>query len=163
MEDLAKASGETVHLAILDRHEIMYIDKIDSQQPVRMASFVGSRAPIHSTSVGKVMLAYQPEVQWSEYINNAGLTACTAQTITDPTVFVDHLRQVREQGYAIDRLENEDGICCVAAPIYNHLGKVVAAISITGWNVTMTDASIEKSIPLVQDGCRAASKELGYQ
>jgi DNA-binding IclR family transcriptional regulator len=53
LEDLAKASGETVHLAILDRHEIMYIDKIDSQQPVRMASFVGSRAPIHSTSVGR--------------------------------------------------------------------------------------------------------------
>jgi IclR family acetate operon transcriptional repressor len=109
------------------------------------------------------MLAYQPEVQWLEYINNAGLTACTVQTITDPTMFVDHLRQVREQGYAIDRLENEDGICCVAAPIYSHLGKVVAAISITGWNVTMTDASIEKLIPLVQDGCRAVSKELGYQ
>lgn len=163
LEQLAKASGETIHLAILDRHEIMYIDKIDSQQAVRMASFVGSRAPIHSTSVGKAMLANQPEAQWFEYIENVGLTACTTHTITDPSLFVDHLRQVREQGYAVDNLENEEGICCVAAPIYNHLGKVIAAISITGWNVTMTDETIEKMIPLVQDGCRAVSKELGYQ
>ncbi len=163
LEHLAKVSGETIHLAILDRHEIMYIDKVDSQQAVRMASFVGSQAPIHSTSVGKAMLAYQPESQWLEYIKNPGLTVCTPHTITDPTVFVDHLRQVRDQGYAIDRLENEDGICCVAAPIYDHLGKVIAAISITGWNISMTDATIEKMIPLVQDGCRTVSKELGYQ
>jgi DNA-binding IclR family transcriptional regulator len=163
LEQLAQVSGETVHLAILDRHEIMYIDKIDSQRAIRMASFVGSRAPIHSTAVGKVLLAYQPEAHRKQYIENVGLTACTAHTITDPTIFVDHLRQVREQGYAIDKLENEEGICCVAAPIYNHLGKVVAAISITGWNITMTDATIQSMIPLVQEKCHAVSKELGYQ
>ncbi len=163
LEQLAISSEETVHLAVLDRNEIMYIDKVDSQKAVRMASFVGSRAPVHSTSVGKVLLAHQPEAQWEAYIQTTGLAACTPHTITDPTTFMNHLRQVRKQGYAIDQLENEEGICCVAAPIYDHLGKVVAAISITGWNVTMTDVTIEKMIPLVQEGCRAVSKALGYQ
>lgn len=163
LEQLAEASGETIHLAILDQHEIMYIDKIDGQQAVRMASFIGSRAPVHSTSVGKAMLANQPENQWLQYIQQTGLPACTPHTITQPDVFINHLRKVREQGYAIDNLENEEGIRCVAAPIYNHLRKVVAAISITGWNVTMTEAYIQQMIPLVREGCRAVSEKLGYQ
>ena len=163
LERLGQASGETIHLAILDRDNIMYIDKIDGHQAVRMASFVGSRAPVHSTSVGKVLLAHQPESQWDRYIDEVGLTPCTPNTITDAGVFHEHLQQVRQQGYAIDELENEDGIRCVAAPIRNHVGMVVAAISITGWNVTMTQDTITQLIPLVREGCREVSEKLGYQ
>jgi IclR family KDG regulon transcriptional repressor len=163
LEQLAQECGETVHLAILDGFEIMYIDKVEGRQAVRMASFAGSRAPIHSTSVGKVMMAHQPESRWRHYIHEAGLTARTPNTITDEATFVKHLQQVREQGYAIDDVENEMGIRCVAAPIWNHMRQVVAAISITGWNVSMTSERADALIPLVQNASNAVSEKLGYR
>ena len=162
LEELARESGETIHLAILDRDEVVYIDKVDGRQAVQMASRVGSRMPVHSTALGKVILADLPESQWQRYISEVGLTPYTPNTIVDPEAFFEHLRQARKQNYSIDNVENEEGIRCVATPIRDHTGKTVAALSITGWTITMTPEKVESLVPLARKGALAISERLGF-
>lgn len=163
LEELAQATCETVHLGIMDADEVMYLDKVASQQTVQMRSRVGSRMPVHCTALGKVLLADLPEPTWERYVSQIGLAAQTPNTIVDPPRFYDHLRQVRGQDYSLDNVENEEGIRCVAAPVRNHTGRVVAAISVTGSTLTMTPEKAETVIPQIQQAARAISEELGFR
>jgi DNA-binding IclR family transcriptional regulator len=134
LRDLAERVKETVHLVILDRNEIVYIDKVELEQNpsgLRMASRVGLRNPAHSCAVGKVLLSHLSEEEVSRVIKEKGLPKRTQNTITDPIQLMEHLKVVRGQGYSIDDEENEKGVRCVAAPIFNEAGKAVAAISIS--------------------------------
>ena len=162
LEELSQESDETIHLAILDRDEVVYIDKINGKQAVQMASRVGSRAPVYSTALGKVMLADLPESQWQRYVSEVRLTPRTPNTIVAPEAFFEHLRQVRKQNYSIDDVEDEEGIRCVAASIRDHTGKTIAALSITGWIITMTPQKVESLVPLAQKAALAISKQLGF-
>jgi DNA-binding IclR family transcriptional regulator len=134
LRDLAERVKETVHLVILDRNEIVYIDKVELEQNpsgLRMASRVGLRNPAHSCAVGKVLLSHLSEEEVSRVIKEKGLPKRTENTITDRNQLMEHLKVVRVQGYSIDDEENEKGVRCVAAPIFNETGKAVAAISIS--------------------------------
>jgi DNA-binding IclR family transcriptional regulator len=162
LEELSQESGETIHLAILDRDEVVYIDKIDGRQAVQMASRVGFRMPVHSTALGKVMLADLPEDQRQRYVSEIGLTPHTPNTIVAPEAFFEHLRQVQRQNYCIDNAENEEGVRCVAAPIRDHTGKTIAALSISGSTITMTPEKVQRLAPLVQKGALAISERLGF-
>jgi IclR family KDG regulon transcriptional repressor len=161
LEDLARESGETIHLAILDWDEVVYIDKIDGKQALIMAARVGSRTPVHSTALGIAMLANLPESEWQRYVAEIGLPPPTLNTIVDSEAFFDRLRQVRKQNYAIDA-ENQDGIRCLATPIRNHAGKTIAALSISGCTVTLPLAKLESFIPLAQKAALAISERLGF-
>jgi IclR family transcriptional regulator, KDG regulon repressor len=122
-------------MVILDRNEVVYIDKIETEQHtggLKMTSRVGSRNLAHSCAVGKVLLSYLSEDELNEAIAEKGLPKKTDNTITDPIQFKEHLVTVKNQGYAIDEEENEKGIRCVAAPIFDGKGKAVAAISVSG-------------------------------
>ena len=135
LRDLAEKTKQTAHLVILDREEVVYVDKIETQQQaggLKMASRIGSRNPIHSSAVGKVLLAYYPEETWEAFLQDKGLPRRTGNTITDPEAFRKHLKDVRNQGYAIDDEENEQGIRCVGAPIFDGKGRPVAAVSVSG-------------------------------
>ena len=159
---LREETGETIHLAILDHFEVVYIDKFDGKSYVRMASSVGNRMAVHATGLGKALFAYMPEDVWQSYVEKVGLGRRTSNTITDPAVFFQELRLIRERNYSIDNSENEDGIRCVALPIRDHTGKVVAAISITGWMITMTP---DRDLELATIGLKYASilsAKLGY-
>ncbi len=134
IRDLAERTKETVHMVFLDRNEIVYIDKVEldyNPSGLRMASRVGLRNPAHSCAVGKVLLSHLPEEELDNLIKEKGLPRRTENTITDRAKLKEHLKAVRTQGYAVDDEENERGIRCVAAPIYNETGKAVAAISIS--------------------------------
>ena len=96
-----------------------------------MVSMLGARVPAHCCAVGKVLLAALAEEKITDLAKIKGLTPRTENTITDPVVLMDHLKRVRKNGYALDNEENEIGIRCVAAPIYNQVGKVIAAISLS--------------------------------
>ena len=128
---LAQDAREAVHLVSFDPPEIVYIDKVESPQAVRMHSRVGGRQPAYCTATGKAFLAHSGD-EVLDLVLAAGLPARTPATITSP----DHLRAdlavIRERGYAIDDVENELDIRCVAAPAFNHAGAVVTAISISG-------------------------------
>lgn len=162
LEDLARESGETIHLAILDRDEVVYIDKIDGKQALIMAARVGSRTPVHSTALGIAMLANLPESEWRRYVAEVGLKPRTRNTIVDPEAFFDRLRQVQKQNYAIDNAENQEGIRCVATPVRDHTRKTIAALSISGCTVTLALAKLESFVPLAQKAALAISERLGF-
>jgi len=167
LRDLAERTKETVHLVFLDRNEIVYIDKVETEQNssgLKMASRVGLRNPAHSSAVGKVLLAHFLEEELKNFIKEKGLAKRTENTIIDPTQLKDHLKLVRAQGYAIDDEENEKGIRCVAAPIYNEVGKTVAAISISGPAFRITKKVIQESLKKeVMETALKVSQRLGFR
>ncbi len=161
LEKLVSETRETVHLAILDKLEVVYVDKIDGLQPVKMSSRVGNRMPAHSTGLGKALLADLDEEQWALYVQEKGLKRYTSNTIGSPEALYDHLRAVRERGYAIDNSENEDGIRCVAVPVRDYTGKTIAAISISGWSLTMTPERDAQLAALAINTAQALTERLG--
>jgi IclR family acetate operon transcriptional repressor len=161
LEQLVAESRETVHLAILDGFDVVYVDKVDGLQPVKMASRVGNRMPAHSTGLGKALLADLDESQWAVYVQKKGLTRYTVNTICEPDVLYDHLRGIRVRGYSLDDSENEDGIRCVAVPIKNHTGKTIAALSISGWSLTMTPDRDELLADLARETASTLTERLG--
>jgi IclR family transcriptional regulator, KDG regulon repressor len=130
--ELRDQTRESVHLAVLEGMEAVIIDTEDSYFVVRAVNVPGQHLPAHAVSTGKVLLAYQWEVRLREIVNHARLEAYTERTITDPHQLLEELRRVRALGYAISCGELEDGIDAVAAPIFDHMGTVVASVSIGG-------------------------------
>jgi DNA-binding IclR family transcriptional regulator len=167
LRNLAEKVKETVHLVILDRNEIVYIDKVELEQnssALRMASRVGLRNPAHSCAVGKVLLAHLTEKELDRIINEKGLPKRTENTITDPIQLREHLKLVRAQGYAIDDEENEKGVRCVAAPVFNEAGKAVAAISISSLAFRVTRKVIQDSLRKeVRETALKISQRLGFR
>ena len=161
MYSLAEMTGETVQLAILDHQSVLYIRILESRQAVRMSTIVGSRAPAHCTSVGKVLLAHQAPEMVKQVVEQ-GLKRYTASTITDPAVLMEELAAVRAKGYAIDDEEIEVGLRCVAAPIRNHSGRVIAAISVAAPVQRMTKKNVQTTAPTVVAAADAISRRLGY-
>lgn len=167
LRNLAERTQETVHMAFLYRNEIVYIDKVESAQnpsSLRMASRVGLRNPAHSSALGKVLLAELVEEKLERFIKEKGLLKRTENTITDPDILKKHLKIVRQQGYAVDDEENEKGIRCVGAPIYNEAGKVVAAISISGPAFQVTRKRIQTKLKReVVETASEISQKLGFR
>ena len=162
LEELSRLTSETAHLAILDLLEIVYIDKVDGRQAVQMSSRIGRRGLCHSTSLGKILLGAQPKEEWTRYVEEAGLAQRTKNTLSSPKRFYRELEQVRKQGHAIDDVENEEGIRCVGAPIRDHTGRVMAAMSISGWTVSMTADRARLLIPVVVGQATKASRSMGF-
>jgi IclR family transcriptional regulator, KDG regulon repressor len=164
---LAERTKETVHLVILDQNEVVYLDKLEfhhATSGLRMASRVGSRNPAHSCAVGKVLLAYLPEKALEIMTEEKGLAKRTGNTITDFNQLKDHLELVRKQGYAVDDEENERGIRCVGAPVFNEGGRAVAAISISGPAFRVTKKVIQEMLKkeVVETALRI-SQRLGFR
>jgi len=130
--ELRDKTHESVHLAVLEGMEVVIIATEDSYFFVRVVNVPGQHLPAHAVSTGKILLAYQWDVRLREILTHTTLTRYTEQTITDPQLLLDELRKVRSQGYAISCGELEDGIDAVAAPIFDHLGTIVASVSIGG-------------------------------
>lgn len=158
---LADLSGETVQLAILDHLSVLYIRIRESRQAVRMSTGLGSRAPAHCTSVGKVLLAYQTPETIQQVIDN-GLRRHTPNTITESAKLIEELASVKQRGYAIDDEEIESGLRCVAAPIRDHSGRVIAAISVAAPVQRMTKKNLQTTVPSVVTAADAISRRLGY-
>jgi DNA-binding IclR family transcriptional regulator len=132
LEWLVAQTGETVHLCVMDRGEMLYIDKLEPERSVRISSKVGLRVGVHCSAVGKAVLACSPQPFVREILQRRGMAARTPHTITEPDLFLAELERTRLRGYAIDNEEAEEGVRCVALPILDGLGKAIAAISISG-------------------------------
>ena len=132
LERLRDETGETVHLGILDGYDVVYLDQLPGLHPIGlMSSKVGAHAPSYCTGLGKALLAFLPEEQINAYIQKVTLVPFTPNTITNPSELLSELSRVCEQGYSFDNEEHEQGVGCIAAPVFDHKG-VVAAISIAG-------------------------------
>lgn len=159
---LCLASDETVHLAILDNTEALYVSKVESSQAVRMHSAIGTRNPLHSTAIGKSILAFLPLEERTALLDRMILTRRTHNTITDKTVLVEHLDAVHTQGFAIDDIEEEEGMRCVGAPIFNHTARAIGAVSISGPAYRLSIARLEELSQLVRKTAEVISFKLGY-
>jgi len=162
LKELATKCNETVHLGVLEEGEVLYLAKEESSQTIRMVSYIGRRAPIHCTALGKVLLAYLPEEERKKILDKKGLPRLTENTITDEGKLGKELFKVKEQGFALDRGEHEKDIRCIAAPIRNYQGKVIAAVSVS-IPAFRIDADKQNNLKkaLIQTS-KKISKRLGY-
>ncbi|MGB9885642.1 MAG: IclR family transcriptional regulator [Moorellales bacterium] len=162
LRDLVAQCGETVHLAVLDAGELVFIEKIESPRPFRMGSYVGARMPAYCTATGKLLLAYLPEDELVRYLRTTELKRYTARTITDPRDLALHLATIRAEGIAVDLEESEEGLMCIAAPIWSASGKrVLAAVSISG-PVTRLKPRQEELAERVREAGLKISQAMGY-
>jgi DNA-binding IclR family transcriptional regulator len=161
MNELAKKTGETIHLAVPSAKEIVYIAKIESPHALGMSSHIGSRLPMYCTSLGKAILAFS-DSDLLEAVLSDDLKARTSHTKTSPPALRADLATIRAQGFALDDEENEPGIRCVGAPVLDYSGKAFAAISISGPCERITLERAMELGPLVWESTRRVSKRWGY-
>ena len=130
-EGLSEELGETVHMGVLDGDSAVYVMKIESRYTIRMYSRVGRRMPLYCTAIGKLLLAFSAEADREEALDGVALLAFTKQTLTSRPALDAELVKVKAQGYAIDDEEREENLHCIGAPIFDHTGAVVAALSVS--------------------------------
>jgi len=162
MADLAQKVQETVHLAVLSDTEIVYVDKVDSPRSLGVMSKIGQRAPVYCTALGKTLLAFQPEDEQSRIIREIRLIPLTPRTITSKQKLAEELRKIRKQGYALDRREIEEDVECMGVPIRNHIGDVIAALSISGPQRKIDTPQEKHFISEVVKAAVLISSKLGY-
>jgi IclR family transcriptional regulator, acetate operon repressor len=132
LADLREATRNTIHLAVLEGTEVVYLDIVRGPDAPRLPSRIGGRFPAHATAVGKAILAFSPEPVLDEVIA-AGLSRVGPRTITAPGMLRRHLSKVRAEGLAQEREESGAGVICVAGPLLDRSGRPRAAISLSGW------------------------------
>jgi len=163
LKRLVLETGETAHICILDGDRMLSIANVESPRTLRTPSTVGHRTPLHCTSVGKALLAFLSEDEQIDLINQCELIDYTRHTITKPARLKAELKLIRQRGYALDDEEIEEGLRCVGAPVMDHSGRVVAAMSIAGPAFRLTDDRIPAVARSVIQAASELSVELGYE
>ncbi|MCL2894041.1 IclR family transcriptional regulator [Brenneria tiliae] len=161
--DLASQTGQTTHLAILDGKEGVYIDKVEGKLAVITFSRIGRRLPVHATAIGKVLLAFNPQNEIDALLQDYEFTQRTPNTIVDRETYLQALESVRQNGYALDNQENEQGVRCISVPIWNHARRTIAAISMSTLTNRVSDAEFNDYIVLLKAASKELSRRLGYE
>jgi len=156
MEDLFVATNQTIHLAVLDGREVLYVDRISGSRSDRAPSAVVGRMPMHCTATGKCLLAFSDAEVVREYLADP-LEARTAFTVTVPRLLFEQLVQARKEGYAFEREELFLGYASVAAPVIGRDGTVVAAVSITSGT---SHFDLDRLLPPLRTATRALGRQL---
>jgi IclR family acetate operon transcriptional repressor len=162
LQRLVQQAGESANLAVLDDGEVVYIDQAQSSRILRMFTQVGNRLPVHSTGSGKALLAYLPSDVVDGILRRFGMASRTAKTITDAALFRQELEATRARGYATDDEEQEEGVRCIAVPVRDASGQVVASLSVSGPVTRLNDAQVQSVIPEIIDCGAKLSARLGF-
>lgn len=157
---LRTETGETVHMAVLDGTDVVYIDRFESPATLQLFRRIGYRMPAHSTSTGKAILAFSPP-EVVERVIAAGLRRLAAGTVTSPGAFRANLKAIRERGYVISIQESEDGVASVGAPIFDHTGAAAGAVSVAG-PITRVQPRLEALGEQVREAVDEISRRMGY-
>jgi IclR family transcriptional regulator, KDG regulon repressor len=162
LEQLVGQLGETAFLGVIDDAELVYIDKIDGRRSVRMYADIGSRRPLHSTAIGKALLAHLDRADIDRIIAARPLTRYTKNTIVDPEALRQELDKIRRQGYSEDNEETEEGLYCVGAPLFNYSGRPVASISVAVPKIGQQNVQKDRIIKAVVASAGEISAKLGF-
>jgi IclR family transcriptional regulator, KDG regulon repressor len=162
LQELEDKTNEVIHLVVYDQGEVVYIEKLEGTETLRTHSRVGKRAQMHCTSVGKAILAHLPENDVLAILDRKGMPFHTDHTLTSKEDLLQELKQIRLRGYALDLEENEYGITCIAAPVFDHLENVVAAVSVSGPTTRMTEERLNQLGPIMIQTSQKLSARLGY-
>jgi DNA-binding IclR family transcriptional regulator len=163
LRELNQQTRETIHLTVRHGLSAVYVEKLDSPEPVRIHSRIGAAVPLHCTAVGKVMLAYMSPEEQDRTISQIDLKRQTPNSVGNVQELKTELYRVRKNGYACDLEEHELHIRCVAAPIWDHTGSVQSSVSITAPTLRMPVTRLRQLAPLIQAAGLNISTELGYQ
>jgi IclR family KDG regulon transcriptional repressor len=163
-EELGKKVNENVYIGILKENYAFYLDVVESAHTVRVLSRVGCRVPTYCSAMGKAQLAFETPETIAEVLGKKELKKFTPSTISDRDKVVEHLALVKELGYAVDDEEWDEGVRCVAAPIYDYTRKVVGAVSISAPSVRMPMEQVKMEyVPMIIEACEEISDRLGYK
>ncbi|MEH0423474.1 IclR family transcriptional regulator [Streptomyces sp. B21-083] len=161
-EQLAEEIGETVNIAVMQEHYAVNLYEVRGPGAVSAYNWVGQLTPLHATSSGKILLAHLPAKDRTALLNGAGLKKVTPHTITAKTKLERDLAEARERGYAWTREELEIGLHAMAAPIRDHSGAVVAAVSASGPSYRFTTERLHELAPILVKGAAEISHRMGY-
>jgi DNA-binding IclR family transcriptional regulator len=163
LQELNQQTKETVQLAILQETWAVSIDVCRSPQPVGLEARLSGVMPLHCTGVGKILLAYQSEDLLIQLAHTRGFARFTPHTITSLANLRKELEQIREQGYALDQEEAVEGLRCVAGPVFDHTGRVIAAFSVAGPAARISPERLPEIARLVRGTSEQISFRLGYR
>ena len=163
LQGLISWCDESVNLAVPDGGQIVYSERLTTTRSFGMRAKVGYRAPMHCTALGKAILSGMPLKEVEELIEQHGLLAVTANSITDCAQFLQEMDRVRAQGFAVDDEENEIGVRCVAAPILDYTGQPVAAVSVSSPVLRLPLSEVPRYGQKVIEAGNAISARLGYR
>ena len=162
IEKLSKEFNETVHLGILDEGRVVSIEREESDKGLCSHIEIGRRTPLYCTAVGKAIMSYLSEEEINFIIKEKGLEKYTENTITNKEELEKEFLKIRKQGYAVDNMEHEEGVRCVAGPIRDYNGKVIASMSISGPAFRIDESNIQNIAKRVKEYCDCISEEMGY-
>jgi len=162
LEQLARETNETVNLTTLVGNSVVQLDHIDSPNMLKVTWDPGQHFPVHASASGKVFLAHLPDHEREKIFKSIKLQPFTKRTIVDAKKSRAELELVRKRGYAIDDAEREEGVRCIAAPVFNAPGQVIAAVSVSGPSLRLSLAKLEVLAESVRATAAKISTSLGY-
>lgn len=162
LQRLAQACNQTANLGVLDRGEVVHIAVVAPARPIRFDAYAGQREEAHCTGLGKVLLAELPDDDLAAIVARHGLTPRTPRTLTTLDALRDHLATVRAQGYGLDDEESHLGLRCLALPIRDARGRVVASVSVSGLVDEFTPEALGRYREAASQAAAGISARLGH-
>ena len=161
LEAIQAQTGETTNLVVLEGRNAVYIESVSGTRSVRLFTEIGHAIPAHTSGSGKALLAWRAPADVEALLAGAPLTASTPRTLTTLEALSEDLAQIRRRGYATDNEEHELGVACVATPVFDHAGRPVAAISVSGPTPRILNADADLA-GLLRGHAEQVSEGLGY-
>lgn len=161
MQELALAFRETVNLGQWQRGTVVHLDKINSTEILRMDLGIGAHAPAYCTGLGKAILAFLPDGEREDYLQTVNFVPFTEHTIISPEQLAAEIEKIRQRGYAVDNEELSLGLRCIAAPVFDHTGRPVYALSVSGPKHRMTDQKMQEIKEQLLSVCHRLSRQIG--
>jgi len=163
LTSLSALTGQTTHLVIRDGREGVYIDKVEGEKAAIRYSRIGRRVPLHSSAAGKVLIAFLGAEDVELLMKGYRFIRQTPSTIADKETFIGEIAGIRARGYAVDDQENEPGVRCAAAPIFNHAGDVTASMSLSTVTSVVNEEQFRQFVQLLINETAQISQLLGYK
>ncbi len=162
-EFLKKSRLPEVHLAVLDNGRAVYIEKLEAENSfIKMDIWVGHRLPVHTTAIGKILVSFLPEDEILQILELRGMERKTRKSITNQQKFLRESERVRKYGFAVDDEENAVGVRCIAAPIYDAKGKIIAALGTSSVVMHIDETHLPKIVDLVMKSAAKVSRQMGF-
>lgn len=162
MREISRQTKETIHLGALEEDSIVYIHKIDSLYNLRMYSRIGRRNPLYSTAIGKVLLAWRETAEVKEIMAEVTYSKSTPRTVDSTEALLPVLEKVRSQGYGEDNEEQEEGLRCIAVPVFDRFGVVIAGLSISFPTIRFAEEEKSGYVAMLHQSARILSEQMGY-
>jgi IclR family transcriptional regulator, KDG regulon repressor len=163
MEDFVKRTNLSTHLAVLDNGRAVYVEKVENQNSfIKMDIWVGHRLPIHSTAIGKVLVSNMTETEVLAILELRGMEKKTTKTITNQKKFLKELENVKTYGFAVDNEENSFDVRCVASPIFDSQGKIIAALGTSDTIIRLDEAHLPKIVEMIKNSAAQISNLIGF-